>query len=109
MSTMLWLALATALTVLGDVLIKLAPAGPGLGSWQFALGALCYGSPAVAWYLLMQQHNLSTLAVFYSVATLVMVAGLGVVVFKEPFTWREGAGVGLALAAVLVMNAGRDG
>ena len=56
----------------------------------------------------MQQHNLATVAVFYSVATLVIVAGLGVVVFKEPFTWREGAGVLLALAAVLVMNVGRE-
>jgi len=108
MSTWLWLALATALTVLGDGLIKLASAGPGVGSWQFALGALCYGSPAIAWYLLMQQHNLATLAVFYSVATLVIVAGLGIVVFREPFTWREAAGVGLALAAVLVMQVGRE-
>lgn len=106
--TLLWLALATALTVVGDLLIKLASTGPGLASWQFVAGALCYGSPAIAWYLLMQQHNLATLAVFYSVATLVMVAGLGVVVFREPFTWREVAGVGLALAAVLVMHTGRE-
>ena len=108
MPTFFWLSVATLLTVVGDYLIKLAASGAGLGSWQFALGALCYGSPALAWYLLMQQHNLATVAVFYSVATLIIVAGLGVVVFKEPFSWREAAGVGLALAAVLVMNVGRE-
>lgn len=109
MTALLWLALATLLTVVGDYFIKLASVGPGMSSWQFAFGAMCYGSPAIAWYHLMQQHNLATIAVFYSVATLLMVAGLGVVVFKEPFTWREGVGVALALAAVLVMTLGKDG
>jgi drug/metabolite transporter (DMT)-like permease len=109
MRSLLWLGVATLLTVLGDYFIKLASSGPGLASWQFALGGLCYGSPAIAWYLLMQQHNLATLAVFYSVATLVVVAGLGVVVFREPFTWREAAGVSLALAAVLVLQVGKEG
>jgi undecaprenyl phosphate-alpha-L-ara4N flippase subunit ArnF len=108
MSTLFWLAVATLLTVIGDYLLKLAASGAGLASWHFVLGALCYGSPALAWYVLMQQHNLATVAVLYSVATLIFVAGLGVVVFKEPFTWREAAGVSLALAAVLVMNVGRE-
>ena len=57
MSTLFWLTVATLLTVVGDYLIKLAASGAGLWSWQFALGALCYGSPALAWYLLMQQHS----------------------------------------------------
>jgi drug/metabolite transporter (DMT)-like permease len=108
MSTLFWLAVATLLTVIGDYLLKLAASGAGLASWHFVLGALCYGSPALAWYVLMQQHNLATVAVLYSVATLIIVAGLGVVVFKEPFTWREAAGLALALAAGLVMNVGRE-
>ena len=111
MTTLLWLLAATALTVLGDYLIKLSTLHPeggtqGLYSVSFALGALCYGAPALAWYMLMQSHSRSAFAVFYSSATLIVVALLGVVGFGEPFGRREGLAVALAVAAVVVMNHG---
>ena len=107
MSTFFWLFIATALTVLGDYLIKLATLSPqGMRSMQFACGALCYGAPAVAWFALMQKHSLAAVAVFYSSATLVILAALGVLVFKEAFGWRDAAGVVLALAAVSIMQGG---
>jgi undecaprenyl phosphate-alpha-L-ara4N flippase subunit ArnF len=107
MTTFLWLLLATALTVIGDYLIKLSTALPqGIRSAQFALGALCYGLPAFAWFAMMREHNLAAIAVFYSAATLVILAAMGIVVFKEPFSWRDGLGVSLALAAVVVMQTG---
>ena len=106
-TTLLWLTLATALTVIGDYLIKLSTLAPqGMRSVQFAMGALCYGLPAVAWFAMMRDHSLAAIAVFYSAATLVILAGMGVLIFKEPFSWREGLGVALALAAVLVVQSG---
>ncbi|RGP36658.1 hypothetical protein [Pseudotabrizicola alkalilacus] len=105
MTTLFWLALATLLTVFGDYLIKLATLSPqGLRSAQFALGALCYGTPAIAWYALMQTHSLAMVAVLYSTATLILLTLLGVFVFRESFGLRDGLGVSLALAAVLVMH-----
>ncbi|WP_103334598.1 hypothetical protein [Pseudotabrizicola formosa] len=105
MATLFWLALATLLTIMGDYLIKLATLSPqGLRSAQFAIGALCYGAPAVAWYALMQTHSLAMVAVLYSTATLILLTLLGVMVFRESFGLRDGLGVTLALAAVLVMH-----
>ncbi|TCP44505.1 hypothetical protein [Rhodovulum marinum] len=107
METLFWLFLATALTVTGDYFIKLASVhSAGMGSGAFVLGTLCYGSPAVAWYFMMQQHSLAMIGVLYASATLVILALLGIVVFKETATWRDALGIGLALAAVLVMHRG---
>ncbi len=49
------------------------------------------GLPAFAWFAMMREHDL---------------AAMGFVVFGEPFSWREGLGVSLALAAVVVMQTG---
>ncbi|PTW44319.1 MULTISPECIES: hypothetical protein [Rhodovulum] len=107
METVFWLALATAFTIAGDVLIKIASASPtGLTSWGFALGAVCYGSPAFAWFYLMRDHALALVAVLYASATLIALALLGVLVFRESFLLRDALGIALALAAVLVMHRG---
>jgi undecaprenyl phosphate-alpha-L-ara4N flippase subunit ArnF len=73
---------------------------------MFALGALLYALPAAGWFLLMRSHSLAAIGVFYSAATLLLLAALGTLVFRESFGLREAAGVGLALAAVLVMAGG---
>ena len=105
MITVFWLAAATALTLLGDYLIKIATLSPhGLRSAQFIIGALCYGAPAVAWFVLMQNYSLAMVAVLYSTATLIFLTALGVIVFRESFGLRDGLGLTLALAAVLVMH-----
>jgi len=107
LETLFWLVLATALTVIGDYFIKLASVhAAGMTSGAFLLGALCYGTPAVAWFYMMQKHSLAMIAVFYSSATLIILALLGIVVFKEAATWREALGICLALAAVIVMHRG---
>ena len=107
MQSFFWLMVATLLTLIGDFLIKLASDSPsGLKSLAFLGGALAYGAPAFAWFFLMQQHSLSTIGVFYSSATLIFIALLGAVAFGERLELRDGLGIGLALAAVLVMYRG---
>ncbi|TCO71701.1 hypothetical protein [Rhodovulum euryhalinum] len=107
MDTFFWLVLATGLTVTGDYLIKLSTGhADGMTSSVFLIGAVCYGIPAIAWYFMMQQHSLAMIGVLYSSATLVILALLGIVVFKEAATWRDALGIGLALAAVAVMHGG---
>ncbi|RBO54825.1 hypothetical protein DSD19_01530 [Rhodovulum sp. BSW8] len=102
-----WLALATALAIAGGGLIKIASASPtGLASRGRALGAICYGSPAFAWFYLMRGHALALVAVLYASATLIALALLGVPVFQEGLLLRDALGIGLALAAVPVMLRG---
>ena len=107
MFTFFVLALCVGLTVLGDYCIKLSTQqAAGLRSPVFLLGALFYGIPALGWFYLMSHHSLATAGVYYSAATIVFLAGLGVIVFKEPLTWRDMMGLTLAIAAVFVMSAG---
>ena len=105
MRSALILAAIVALTVVGDYSIKAASQlGGGLWTRAFLLGALMYGLPAVGWYYLMQAHSLAAIGVFYSAVTLLLLAGMGTLVFKESFGLREMVGLSLALASVVVMS-----
>ncbi|MFD2175060.1 hypothetical protein [Rhodobacter lacus] len=101
------LAAVTAATLVADYLIKLASTqSHGLTSPIFLLGAVIYGLGGIGWFFLMRSHSLASVGVIYSAATILLLAGLGIVVFHEPFGWRETLGIGLAVAAVVVMNSG---
>lgn len=105
MNSYLVLAFCTALTLLGDYCIKISTeAAGGIRSPVFILGALFYGIPALGWFYLMSHHSLATVGVFYSASTIVFLAALGVIVFKEPLGWRDMMGVILAVSAVLMMS-----
>ena len=52
----------------------------------------------------MRSHLFSAIGVFYSAATILILAGLGVFVFKEAFGLREALGISLAIAAVVVVS-----
>ena len=105
MNTVLVLAVICGLTLLGDFCIKLSTSHPGgMLSPIFLIGVGLYALHAIGWFLLMQSHSLTAVAVFYSAATLILLAGLGVLVFKETFGLREAAGVALALASVAVIS-----
>ena len=105
MKTALILTAIIAVTLVGDYLIKVASQKPsGLTTLIFFGGALLYALPAVGWFYLMRSHSLTAIGVFYSAATILILAGLGFFVFKEAFGLREALGVSLAIAAVLVVS-----
>ena len=107
MQTTAILVVITLLTLIGDYSIKLASNhASGLRAPAFFIGALLYGIPAVGWFFLMKTHSLAEIGVFYSAATLILLAALGYFAFREPLGWREVTGLALALAAVLVMQTG---
>ena len=107
MTSVLILLAITATTLLGDYLIKLASAQPqGLANPVFLAGMVVYGLTAVGWFYLMRSHSLAAIGVLYSAMTIVLLAGMGVVLFHEPFGAREALGVGLAVAEVAVMRHG---
>lgn len=95
----------TAATVLGDYFVKLATAESyGLGSSRFIVGALLYALPSIGWFFLMKNHSLAMIGVLYSASTIVLLAALGVFVFREHFGFRDFCGITLALASVGVMT-----
>ena len=107
MTSLLVLIGITGLTLVGDYCIKLASgAEGGLLRRSFVLGMILYGLPAIGWFFLMRTHSLAMIGVLYSASTIVLLAALGVFVFKEPFGWREVLGLSLAVASVLVMSQG---
>lgn len=98
-------AALVATTILADYFLKLASERPSwAGSPPFLIGAGIYALSAVGWVLAMQQMKLATIAVVYSAMTLLMLAALGVIVFRETLTAREGLGLALALASLLLLH-----
>lgn len=105
MRTALLLIIVTVVTLVGDYFIKVASGKlNGLLTPTFAIGLVFYGLPAIGWFYLMRSHALSVIGVLYSAATILLLTGLSIFVFKEGFGWREGLGVTLALLAVTVIG-----
>lgn len=101
----LMVAALVATTIVADYFLKLASErGRWATSAPFVIGVAIYGASAVGWVLAMQEMNLATIAVIYSALTLLMLAGLGVVVFGELLSLREGLGLALALVSLLLMH-----
>jgi drug/metabolite transporter (DMT)-like permease len=104
-NTTLILLTITGLTLVGDYCIKIASAqSHGLTSSTFVIGLILYGLPAIGWFLLMRDHSLAVIGVFYSASTILMLAAMGYFVFNEQIGLREGVGLSLAVASVIVMS-----
>ena len=104
MRTFLVLMAVTGATLLGDYFIKSASGkATGLLSPVFVTGLVLYALPAVGWYFLMKNHSLAVIGVLYSTTTMILLALLGVFVFNETFSWREGLGITFAAAAVVTV------
>ncbi len=89
----------------GDYFLKLASLKPeGVRAPEFLIGMFLYVLIAVGFLYAMRQSSLATIGVWYAMLTILAMAALGVVVFKESLTLREGLGVLLALGAVGLMS-----
>ncbi|MEM6824150.1 MAG: hypothetical protein AAF566_03485 [Pseudomonadota bacterium] len=56
----------------------------------------------------MKSHSLAAVGLLYSASTLLLLAALGALEFKEAFGLREVRGLSRALASVVVMNSGGE-
>src|SRR6476660_3644886 len=90
--------------VLGDYFLKLASAReqPLRTSW-FYLGFALYASTAFGWVFVMKYLKLATISVLYSVSMVLLLTTVGVVVFRESLNYSELAGIGLALASLVLL------
>lgn len=90
--------------VVGDYLLKLASAeeNPLRSKW-FYLGFAVYASTAFGWVFVMRYLKLGTIGVVYSISMILLLTGIGVVVFREPLNGYEILGLILAFASLILL------
>ena len=92
-------------TLIGDYFLKLAAEREqSFRSAVFVFGTLIYGSTAVGWVLVMKHMTLASIGVWYAIIVILLLTALGVFVFGESFTWRDGVGILLAFGALAMMS-----
>jgi drug/metabolite transporter (DMT)-like permease len=90
--------------VVGDYLLKLASAAVSpLRSHWFYLGFAVYASTAFGWVFVMRHLKLATIGVVYSVSMILLLTGIGVVVFREPLSHSELAGLVMAVISLFLL------
>jgi len=101
----LMFSLFTGLVVIaGDVVLKIASEREGTETLPLiGLGCGIYSLSAVLWFWAMRHTTLAQAAVAYSMFTLLALAAIGAFWFKEDLGGREWAGIGFALASMVMM------
>ena len=96
----------TAIVVIaGDYALKLAAVRePNVVSTLVVAGCALYAFSALAWFAAMHHVTLAQAGVAYSMFTLIALAVIGATVFGETLGAREYAGLGCALAAMVLMS-----
>lgn len=92
------------LGVLGDYFLKVASlADRPFRTAAFYIGFAVYGSTAFGWLFAMRHLKLATISAVYSVSIVLLLTGLGVVVFNERLRPTEVLGIALALASLVLL------
>ena len=90
--------------VLGDYFLKLASGrDQPLRSTVFYLGFALYASTAFGWVFVMRHLKLATISVLYSVSLVLLLTGMGVVLFRESLTYFEVIGIVLAVISLVLL------
>jgi len=90
--------------VLGDYLLKVASAekNPMRSGW-FYLGFAVYASTAFGWVFVMRHLKLATIGVVYSISMILLLTGIGSVVFRETLNAYEIAGLLMAVGSLILL------
>lgn len=94
----------SVLGVVGDYLLKLASSYKNpLNSRWFYIGFAVYASTAFGWVFVMRHLKLATIGVVYSISMILLLTGIGVVVFREPLNAYEVAGLAMAIGSLVLL------
>ena len=94
-----------AVGVTADYFLKIAGEGSRfLEPKPFILGFVIYASTAFGWFLVLKYMRIAEVGVFYSIFMMLLLAGLGVIVFGEELSLREYLGIGLGVLSLLLMS-----
>lgn len=93
------------LGTLADIALKTASQSPRplLSQW-FVAGAAGYALTAVGWVFVLRHLKLAAVGGIYCVATMLLLAIAGALVFRETLRASEIAGVALAVASVWLLR-----
>ena len=75
-----------------------------LSNKWFVVGCILYLFSAFGWVFVMRHIKLSSLGLVYSLFTVILLAGLGVVVFGETLNRHEFVGIMLGIASILLLS-----
>ena len=97
--------LLSLLGVTGDYFLKLA-SGEDRFIWNrcFPIGLAIYASTAFGWVYTLRHLKLATIGVVYSMCMILLLAALGIVVFKERLTLGELAGIVMAVGSLILLS-----
>lgn len=96
---------AVVLGVTGDYFLKVASGKErALATLEFGIGAGLYILSAAGFLFAMRHMSLASIGVWYALGTVLLLAGLGIFVFKEGITGREIAGIVLAFASMGLLS-----
>lgn len=91
-------------TVVGDYLLKRASNHPApLNSWWFVAGFVVYSSTAFGWLYVMRHLRFATFGAVYAVASVLLLALVGVLFLGESLKWQEVVGIAMAVGAVVLL------
>ncbi len=95
----------SVLSVLADYWLKRASeSAHAFRSPQFALGTLVYAGSAFGWVYVLRHLKLATVGAVYSVVIVILLALLGVTVFRESLSASEFIGLGCAVMALVLLG-----
>jgi drug/metabolite transporter (DMT)-like permease len=102
------LALITmsVVVLIGDYFLKLAGTGNQGASLEprlFVIGFAIESMTTFGWFYAMKHLKLATVATYYSVLTVLMLAALGSFAFDEKLNLGEMMGIGAALVALVLL------
>ncbi len=90
--------------VVGDYFLKLASGKEQpLRSPAFFIGFLVYSSTAFGWVYVMRHLKLATVGVVYSISMILLLTAMGVFLFREALSLREGIGLVLAVVSLILL------
>jgi multidrug transporter EmrE-like cation transporter len=97
--------LLSLLGVTGDYFLKLASSEERFiwNPW-FPIGLAIYASTAFGWVYTLRHMKLATIGVIYSLCMILLLAALGIVVFKERLTIGELAGIVMAVCSLILLS-----
>ena len=90
-------------TVVGDYCLKRASQQASLVNGWLAGGCLIYGATALGWAWTMRHLKLATIGAVYSVSMVMLVALLGLLVFRETLNRTEVVGILCALVSIALL------
>jgi small multidrug resistance pump len=90
--------------VLADYFIKLSGNGAKYINYHhFFIGMIIYALTAIGWFYAMKHIKLSTLGIFYSVTTAVLLALVGTIFFKEHLSTYEIIGIIFGMVSIIIL------